>query len=250
MKSAMFALPGLLAIAACAWVVEPVSLNERQNLDLSGIKTLEVRGVAGNFTVLRGQSSSLTATGVGRVAINTERVGTTLRVSTSGDTNCYPCTVEIKIQVAQPLELNLDASNGSVTVTDAATNATLKSGNGAIRISGANTVTAQTANGEIVASKINGTVNLKSGNGKIRLENSVLSSASQNLLKTSVGDIQVRQVSSSGGFIITGNSNLVSFELSGFNVQFAATGFTATRTGLSPTTLNLETNNGRIQVLP
>jgi DUF4097 and DUF4098 domain-containing protein YvlB len=250
MKLITTALLMLFVFAACTWMGEPVSLNERQSLDLTGMTKLEVRGIAGNFTVLRGQNSLLSASGVGRVALRTERAGNTLQIITSGETNCYPCTVEVEIQLAQPLALNLNASNGNITVTDAATSAMLKSGNGSIRISGANTVTAQTANGEIVASKIDGAVNLSSGNGKIRLENSVLPAASQNLLKTKLGDIQVRNVSTEGGFVVSGNKTLVSFELPGFGLQTTAAGFTATRAGLNPTTLRLETDNGNIQVLP
>jgi hypothetical protein len=248
MKSMLIALPMLFA--ACTWISEPVSLNERQSLDLTGITKLEVRGIAGNFTVLRGQNSLLSASGVGRVALRTERIGSTFRVITTGDTNCYPCTVEIEIQLAQPLALDLNASNGHIAVTDAATSATLKSGNGSIRVSGTGTVNAQTANGEIVANKIAGAVNLSSGNGKIRLENSVLPAASQNLLKTGVGDIQVRTVSTESGFVISSNNALVNFELLGFDLQTTATGFAAIRAGASPTTLRLETNNGSIQVRP
>jgi hypothetical protein len=240
----------LFGFVACNWVDQPKSINERQPLDLMGMTKLEVRGIAGNFSVLKGKSSFLSVQGVGRVAFTVQRTGSTLQVATTGDTNCYPCTVDIEIQLEQELELALTASNGNVTVTNAATTANLKSGNGAIRISGAASVMAKTSNGEIFASNLNGSVNLSSSNGKITLEKTVLPVSSQNLISTGNGDIRVQGVSTAGGFVINGNRGSPSFGLTGFELLSTANGFTATRVGANPTTLGLETNNGTIQISP
>ena len=240
----------LFGLSACTWFSEPITLNERRPLDLMGISKLEVVGIAGNFSVLRGTTSGLSIQGVGRVAVTSERLGTTMRVTSTGDTNCYPCTVDIEIQVVQPLELQLKASNGNVTVTDAATSAKLESVNGAIRVVGATDVSAKTSNGEIFASNLRGSAILTSSNGKITLENTVLPASSQNSMLTKNGDLRVKNVTTSGGFVIRGNSSQPSFLLTGFVLQTGINSFTATRVGENSTTLMLETNNGSIQINP
>ncbi len=247
---ALTLIPFAFGAVSCTWLAEPKLLNERQTLDFTGISKLEVVGIAGNFSVKRGQTGLLTGQGVGRVSLNWQREGTTLRVSSSGDTNCYPCTVDIEVQVVQPLELALNASNGNVTVTDAATNAELKSGNGSIRISGATNVTAKTGNGEIYAAKVNGKINLSSNNGKITLENAELPVASQNSINTKLGDIRINGLKTANGFVITGNSSRPVFALSDFELKTTTNTFIATRAGANPTILNLETNNGTIHINP
>ncbi len=243
-------IPLVFGFVSCAWFGNPKSLNEHRALDLNGITKLEVVGIAGNFSVVRGQATDLSIQGVGRVAVSSERIGTTMRVASSGDTNCYPCTVDIEIQVTQPIEVQLKASNGNVTVTDAATNANLESGNGDIRVNGVTNLIAKTSNGEVYATNLKGQAVLSSKNGKITLENTVLPAASQNSIRTTNGDIRVNAVSTEGGFVISGNTSTPTFKLSGFDLKSATNTFTATRTGQTPTTLRLETGNGTIQVNP
>ena len=240
----------LFGLSACTWLGKPTTLNERRPLDLTGITKLEVVGIAGNFSVLRGTTSILSIQGVGRVAVSSERLGTTMRVTSTGDTNCYPCTVDIEIQVVQPLELQLEASNGNITVTDAATSAKLESGNGTIRVVGATNVAAKTSNGEIFAANLKGSAILASSNGKITLENTVLPASSQNSMLTKNGDLRIKNVTTSGGFVIRGNSSQSTFLLTGFALQTGINSFTATRAGENLTTLMLETNNGSIQINP
>jgi hypothetical protein len=243
-------IPLIFGLVSCAWLGEPKTLNETRVLDLNGITKLEVLGIAGNFSVTRGSAAGLLIHGVGRVAVISERDGSTFRVVSSGDTNCYPCTVDIDIVVLQPLELALKASNGNVNVTNAATRATLESGNGKISVDGVNDLNAKTSNGEIYAANLKGQAVLSSNNGKITLEKAVLPLASQNSIRTSNGDIRVNAVSTEGGFVISGNTGTPAFQLPGFDLKTGTNTFTATRAGQTPTTLSLETGNGTIQVNP
>jgi hypothetical protein len=243
-------IPLLLGFASCAWIGEPKTLNETRALDLNGITKLEVLGIAGNFSVTRGNAAGLLIHGVGRVAVSSERDGSTFRVASSGDTNCYPCTVDIDIVVPEPLELVLKASNGNVNVTNAATNATLESGNGKISVDGANDVNAKTSNGEIYAINLKGQAVLSSNNGKITLEKAVLPASSQNSIRTNNGDIRVNAVATEGGFVISGNTSTPAFQLTGFDLKTGTNTFTATRAGQTSTALTLETGNGTIQVNP
>ena len=240
----------MLGFASCAWLGEPKTLNETRVLDLNGITKLEVLGIAGNFSVARGGTAGLLIHGVGRVAVSSERDGSTFRIASSGDTNCYPCTVDIDIVVPEPLELVLKASNGNVNVTNAATKATLESGNGKISVDGVSDLNAKTANGEIYVTNLKGRAVLASDNGKITLERAVLPAASQNSVRTGNGDIRLNNVGTEGGFVISGNTGTPGFQLSGFDLKTATNTFTATRAGQNPTTLSLETGNGSIQVNP
>jgi DUF4097 and DUF4098 domain-containing protein YvlB len=243
-------IPLVLGFASCAWLGEPKTLNETRALDLNGITKLEVIGIAGNFSVTRGNAAGLLIHGVGRVAVTSIRTGSTFRVASSGDTNCYPCTVDIDIVVPEPLELALKASNGNVNVTNSATVATLESGNGKISVDGVNDLNAKTSNGEIYAVNLKGQAVLSSNNGKITLEKAVLPAASLNSIRTSNGDIRLNTVTTDGGFVITGNTSTPAFQLLGFDLKTATNTFTATRAGQNPTTLTLETGNGAIQVNP
>jgi hypothetical protein len=240
----------LIGFASCDWMGEPKTLNETRVFDLNGITKLEVLGIAGNFSVTRGNAGGLLIHGVGRVAVTSQREGSIMRVASSGDTNCYPCTVDIDIVVPEPLELVLKASNGNVKVTNAATNATLESGNGKISVDGANDINAKTSNGEIYVTNLKGHAVLSSNNGKITLEKAALPATSQNSIRTSNGDIRVNAVSTEGGFVISGNTSTPAFQLPGFDLKTATNTFTATRAGQTPTTLTLETGNGTIQINP
>jgi DUF4097 and DUF4098 domain-containing protein YvlB len=241
-------IPLLLGFVSCALVGKS---NQQITPDLSGITRLEIKVSSGNVTVSRAANADLLFKKDGRVETTAVRDGTTFKVTVKGlEPECYPCSADIEMKIPQALEIMVNSGNADIVVNNAATTATLESGNGKISVDGVNDLNAKTSNGEIYVTNLKGRAVLSSNNGKITLEKAAFSVASQNSIRTSNGDIRLNSVSAEGGFVISGNTSTPTFQLSGFDLKTGINTFTATRAGQTPTTLSLETGNGTIQVNP
>lgn len=241
-------IPLIFGFVSCALVGKS---NQQITPDLSGITRIEINVSSGNVTVLRAKTADLLFKKDGRVETTAVRDGTTFKVTVKGlEPECYPCSADVEMKIPQVLEIMVKSGNADIVVNDAATNATLETGNGKISVNGAHDLNAKTSNGEIYAANLKGQAVLSSNNGKITLEKAVLPAGSQNSVRTNNGAIRLNNVSTEGGFVITGNVGTPSFLLTGFDLKTVANTFTATRAGSNPTTLTLETGNGTIQVNP
>jgi DUF4097 and DUF4098 domain-containing protein YvlB len=196
-------------------------ITEKTAPDFAGVQTLEVSSFNGDISITKAENANMpnanmTVIKRGKVEVNLERDGTTLRIKAeTNERNCN-CSADITLEVPQAMNLKLETGNGDVRAKD-------------------------TLN-----------VRAESGNGDVTLERITLSAGSENNANSGNGDVTITGLNANDGLEITGSTGNGSseFKATGYEVKTEDNDFTAKKPGGNPAKLILESGNGDVTVNP
>lgn len=258
--AASIRLRALLALLATLIVGAAFAANDRRDLDLGAVRTVDATTVNGRIIVSVDPSSTgVTVDHRGNVDYDVTVQGDTLRLVGRNRTHiCVNCEVSFAIRLPGPATLQLRTTNGHVSVTGAMTSVDAATTNGDVttRDTGAAALRLRTTNGEVGVTGARGQLDVQTTNGSIDLRDLALPTGSDSGVRTVNGSVTVRRLASTAGLTVSGHvqNGGVTVSLNDFSVSYSdRSTFRATSTtggGTGTAALDLVSVNGSLRVGP
>lgn len=249
-------------------------IGDVQALTLDGVTTVSARSFNGfvRLRVAPGEPS-IEVKRRGGTTVTVESADGTLQIEAHKPFLSWGAGADLEIRVPEALHLQLETSNGAISLDGPArslrastsndpitvrrvgqTELTLSTSNGPVEISEAQgPVTASTSNASLELTDANQvTLKLETSNGSISLERVNLAPDSGNTITTTNAPITLRAVDAPGGLGIKGetSNDALDVNLPGFEVNLGRDDFEANRDGDNPARLELGTSNALISLRP